>query len=351
VAVGVNVALAVRVNVAVAVVVKVAVAVAVAVAVGVSVAVAVGVNVAVAVGVNVAVAVGVGVSVAVAVGVNVAVAVGVNVAVAVGVGVSVAVAVGVNVAVAVGVNVAVAVGVGVSVAVAVAVAVGVSVAVAVAVAVGVGVGAVAVVEAENENTPLADGFWVENFHVPGVGSKPLPIIVPVPLTLRNPLPCEIMVDVVRSNVNPPTLQRAGSPEPKVQGAVIVTEAPTLTNVTKSPDRLTTVGNAPLPLSHDVTWVAVLTEPVLRCAPPLIVRVPVMGAACGVTTARSWEDSPVAVAWNVAPLKSEERMYQLVWKLQFASATTVQGWKDCWLGFVSTTIMSTVSPGWKPVPCI
>ena len=45
------------------------------------------------------------------------------------------------------------------------------------------------VEAENENTPLAGGFWVLNLHEPGVGSKPLPIIVPVPVTLRNPLPC------------------------------------------------------------------------------------------------------------------------------------------------------------------
>ena len=43
-------------------------------------------------------------------------------------------------------------------------------------------------EAENENTPLADGFWVENLHETGVGSKPLPVIVPVPVTARNPLP-------------------------------------------------------------------------------------------------------------------------------------------------------------------
>jgi hypothetical protein len=83
----------------------------------------------------------------------------------------------------------------------------------------------------------------------------------------------------------------------------------------------------------------------------VVAVPtcVMAASVNVAEALSWEDSPVAVAWNVAPIKSEEKTYQLVWKLPFASATTVQGWKDCWLGFVSTTIMSTVSPGWNPVP--
>src|SRR5712691_10871507 len=100
---------------------------------------------------------------------------------------------------------------------------------------------VAVVEAENENTLLAGGFWVLNLHVPGVGSRLLPLIVPAPLTLRNPLPCWTMVDVARSNVNPPTFQSIGRPEPKVQGWFIVTGAPTVTNPVKLPDRLTTVG--------------------------------------------------------------------------------------------------------------
>jgi hypothetical protein len=159
-----------------------------------------------------------------------------------------------------------------------------------------------------------------------------------------------MEDAVRLNINPPTLQRAGSgPELKFQGAAIVTEAPTLTNVAKSPDRLTTVGGKLAPLSHPVTWVAVLTEFVLRCAPPLIVMVPVIDAAIGVTTALSWEESPVAVAWNLAPIKSEEKTYQLVSKLPFTSAITSHGLNDCWLGFVSTIVMFTVSPGWKPVP--
>ena len=87
----------------------------------------------------------------------------------------------------------------------------------------------AVVEAENENTLLAGGFWVLNLHEPGVALKPLPLIVPVPLTASNPLIRWVTVDVVRSNVNPPTFQRLSWPEPKIQGsAVIVTGFPTLT---------------------------------------------------------------------------------------------------------------------------
>jgi hypothetical protein len=43
------------------------------------------------------------------------------------------------------------------------------------------------VEAENENIPLAAGFWVLKLHVPGVGLKlGPPVIVPVPVTTRNP---------------------------------------------------------------------------------------------------------------------------------------------------------------------
>ena len=108
------------------------------------------------------------------------------------------------------------------------------------------------VEAENENTPLALGFWVLNFQVPGVGAKPVPLIVPVPLTVRNPLPCVTTEDAVRLNVKLPTLQKLSTgPELKFQGTAIVTVAPTGTDV-KLPDRLTTVGSAPAPLSQFVT---------------------------------------------------------------------------------------------------
>jgi hypothetical protein len=88
-----------------------------------------------------------------------------------------------------------------------------------------------------------------------------------------------MEDDVRLNVKLPTLQRAGSaPELKFQGVAIVTEAPTATNVAKSPDRLATVGGKLFPLSQLVTLVEVLTEVLSRCAPPLNVMLPVIDAA-------------------------------------------------------------------------
>ena len=139
-------------------------------------------------------------------------------------------------------------------------------------------------EAENENTLLAGGFWVVNLQVPGVALKPWPVIIPVPLTLMNPLTLgRTMEDAVRLNVNPSTFQRpASGPELKFQGVAIgVTASPTFTNVAKSPDRLTTVGGWLAPLSHDVTLVAVLTEVVLRCAPPLMVMTPLIAVAVGV----------------------------------------------------------------------
>ena len=101
------------------------------------------------------------------------------------------------------------------------------------------------VEAENENTPLAGGFWVVNLQVPGVALKPWPVIVPVPVTPMNPLTLgRLMEDAVRSNLNPPTCQNIGTgPELKFQGgAAIITVSPTFTNPVKFPDRLTTVGS-------------------------------------------------------------------------------------------------------------
>ena len=97
-----------------------------------------------------------------------------------------------------------------------------------------------------------------------------------------------MWDALKLNVNPPTYQRAGSePELKFQGMmVIVTESETLTYVAKFPDTLTTAGDAPFPLTHPVTRVAVLTEPVLSSAPPLIVMLPLICAASSVTPAPS-----------------------------------------------------------------
>ena len=48
-------------------------------------------------------------------------------------------------------------------------------------------------------------------------------------------------------------------------------------------------------------------------------------------------------------KIREKIYQLVWISPFSSATTSHGSNDSWVGSNSTTIMSTVSPGWNPVP--
>ena len=93
------------------------------------------------------------------------------------------------------------------------------------------------------------------------GNRPRPADGKEPITLQD------NGDAVRLNVNPPTLQRLGRPEVKVQGAAIVTVAPTGTYVAKSPDRLTTVGGRLFPLSHPVTLVAVLTEVVLSSRRP------------------------------------------------------------------------------------
>src|SRR5690349_6805259 len=67
----------------------------------------------------------------------------------------------------------------------------------------------------------------------------------------------------------------------------------------------------------------------------IVPVPSPLASVKMADAVSWEVSPVAVARNVAPLNSWEKMYQLVSNSPFSSATTAHGSNDCWTGSVST----------------
>ena len=42
-------------------------------------------------------------------------------------------------------------------------------------------------EAENENTLLAGGFWVLNLHVPGVGLKPCAGNRPRPADAKEPI--------------------------------------------------------------------------------------------------------------------------------------------------------------------
>lgn len=73
------------------------------------------------------------------------------------------------------------------------------------------------------------------------------------------------------------------------------------------------------------------------------------AALALANAISPEDWPVAVACNVAPIKSWEKMYQPVSNSPFSSATTSHGANEAGSADNSNTIMFTVSPGWNPVP--
>src|SRR5207253_8948932 len=79
----------------------------------------------------------------------------------------------------------------------------------------------------------------------------------------------------------------------------------------------------------------------------------VGGASSVKVAEAvrLEGWPVPVTCIVAPMRLSEKMYQLVWKLPFASATTSHGWNAAGSGDNSTTIMFTVSLGANPVPVI
>ena len=71
--------------------------------------------------------------------------------------------------------------------------------------------------------------------VPGVGSKPFPLALPIPVTLRKFALWVTTVEEVRSNVKPPTFHRpglagpgigmAGVPELNVHGAPMVALVP------------------------------------------------------------------------------------------------------------------------------
>src|SRR5215472_16682752 len=54
-------------------------------------------------------------------------------------------------------------------------------------------------------------FWTVKAQLAVVSSKPGPVMVPVPLMSRNVPFCVTTVELRRLNVNPPTLQRVGSP--------------------------------------------------------------------------------------------------------------------------------------------
>ena len=124
--------------------------------------------------------------------------------------------------------------------------------------------------------------------VPGVGSKPLPLIVPTPLTSRNvPLGfCETTIDELRSKVKPPICHNigfagpgagvAGVPELKIHGAPIVAGSPgSIENVgfAKSPLRCKTTE-----LFQTVTLVAVARDVVSYVTTPPKSMSPCIGAA-------------------------------------------------------------------------
>src|SRR3954447_24349605 len=56
---------------------------------------------------------------------------------------------------------------------------------------------------------LPPAFWTVKAHVAAVDVKPLPLMKPVPVMLRKVAVCATTVELRRSNVNPPTLQRPG----------------------------------------------------------------------------------------------------------------------------------------------
>ncbi len=64
----------------------------------------------------------------------------------------------------------------------------------------------AVLSAEAEKKPMTEFPCEEKEKVPGVGSKPVPLRVPVASTVK-PLPAIDLTALARSKLNPPTLQK------------------------------------------------------------------------------------------------------------------------------------------------
>ena len=61
--------------------------------------------------------------------------------------------------------------------------------------------------AEKLNIPFAEGDCAVKLQVPGVGSNPFPVIVPVPEIRRKSAFCRTTTDASRSKVKPSTLQK------------------------------------------------------------------------------------------------------------------------------------------------
>src|ERR1044072_9614214 len=119
----------------------------------------------------------------------------------------------------------------------------------------------------------------------------------------------------------------------------------------------TGGAAPLPSDSALTRIrsvcpllAVAVLLVIDVGPPALAPLAVATEALALANAMRPEDWTVAVVCNAAPLNCAEKMYQPVSNSPFASDTTSHGWKETGSARdSSTTIMLTVSPGWKPVP--
>lgn len=110
--------------------------------------------------------------------------------------------------------------------------------------------------------------------MPGVGSKPLPLIVPIPLMFKKVDVCETITEDVRSNVKPPTFHRLGVfvDGLKIQGAAIAAVVPGVI-LEKSPESCKTKE-----LFQTFTLVAVPSDSVSKVTTPAKSMLPVMGAA-------------------------------------------------------------------------
>ena len=123
---------------------------------------------------------------------------------------------------------------------------------------------------EKLNTPPALGDCEVKVQVPKVGSKPFPLIVPLPVMPRKLASWKTTVEELKSNVKPPTLQSAGVGVDglKIHGVAMATESPTETDEAKSSERLITVT-----LLKEFTRVADARDEVSKTAPPANVIAP------------------------------------------------------------------------------
>src|SRR5438874_7669410 len=149
------------------------------------------------------------------------------------------------------------------------------------------------VDAENENWggDPAGGSCVEKRHTPGVGVKPCPEAVPLPVTKTKPVepgvpPWLVMVELSKSNVNPSTDQKLLiAPELNDHGEAKAVPCPTVTKVAKSPSTLCTCGSPETGIVDPpcqrlrITPVAVAAEEVSNSTEPPNVMLPLIGAAC------------------------------------------------------------------------